>query len=81
MSAPPPSEERPLRLVLVDDQQLLRRGLGMLLSTIGAILVVAWMGPRDPQGTAPAAADSAAADSSAERRGDATRSTGEETSA
>lgn len=41
MSAPPPSEERPLRLVLVDDQQLLRRGLGMLLSTTTDIEVVA----------------------------------------
>ena len=39
--------------------------LGMLLSTIGAILVVAWMGPRDPESNA-----SHARAPAAERRGE-----------
>ena len=39
--------------------------LGMLLSTIGAILVVAWMGPRDPESDA-----SHARAPAAERRGE-----------
>ena len=49
--------------------------LGMLLSTIGAILVVAWMGPRDPESDA-----SHARAPAAERRGES-KPAGEEDSA
>jgi hypothetical protein len=49
--------------------------LGMLLSTIGAILVVAWMGPRDPASDA-----SHARAPAAERRGES-KPAGEEDSA
>ena len=48
--------------------------LGMLLTTIGAILVVAWMGPRDSKSDAEASDAQAPV---AERRGD-TESAGEE---
>lgn len=41
MSAPGPPETNTLRIVLVDDQQLLRRGLAMLLSTTTDIEIVA----------------------------------------
>ena len=34
------ASSRPLRIVLVDDQQLLRRGLSMLLSTASGIDIV-----------------------------------------
>jgi hypothetical protein len=51
--------------------------LGMLLSTIGAILIVAWMGPREPDADYDSGAD---AGSDAERRQDS-NSTGEGTTA
>lgn len=41
MNGPDPEGTGTLRIVLVDDQQLLRRGLGMLLSTTDDIEVVA----------------------------------------
>lgn len=40
MSGPAPAPARPLRIVLVDDQELLRRGLAMLLSTVADIDIV-----------------------------------------
>lgn len=36
-----PEQEAPLRLLVVDDQELLRRGLRMLLESTGAVTVVA----------------------------------------